>query len=440
MCVFGMGLKLTRKAAKENVLKTIPAAITEIIEDDGLLQSQLENDPLLYDLDFDDFGDDTDELDSGVAKLELNDPAAAHEALKLKYAQLEKAFLDFKELVKEKFFDTEKERNIPVQENEALDSYFVSYGGADIHEVMIKDAIRTDSYRDFMYLNKDIFKDKIVLDVGCGTGILSLFAAKSGAKMVYAVDNSEFIKKAIQIAKDNKLDHKITFIRGSVETVNLPVDSVDIIISEWMGYFLLFEGMFDSVISARDRWLAKDGIMAPSHAEMFLAAMEGTDWINDRIAFWNDVYGFNMACVKDELLTEGQVDFIYGDSILSNAASIKTLDLEDITVPELDFTTTVDFKMLRTGKLTSLCGWFDISFQAEGATTVFFSTGPFTKQTHWKQTVFVLTRSIDVVEGEVVSCKVDVRKSQDHSRDLVVKLDLSFADASKNASQSFHVR
>lgn len=49
--------------------------------------------------------------------------------------------------------------------------------------------------------NKDLFQDKIVLDVGCGTGILSLFAAKAGAKKVIAVDMSNIIEKATTIAK-----------------------------------------------------------------------------------------------------------------------------------------------------------------------------------------------------------------------------------------------
>jgi protein arginine N-methyltransferase 1 len=49
--------------------------------------------------------------------------------------------------------------------------------------------------------NPEVFKDKVVLDVGCGSGILSLFAAKAGAKMVIAVDMSDIIDNAIRIAK-----------------------------------------------------------------------------------------------------------------------------------------------------------------------------------------------------------------------------------------------
>lgn len=67
---------------------------------------------------------------------------------------------------------------------------------AAIHELMLKDETRTNAYRDFIYDNKGLFKDKVVLDVGCGTGILSMFCARAGAKSVYAVDNSNIIEQA----------------------------------------------------------------------------------------------------------------------------------------------------------------------------------------------------------------------------------------------------
>ena len=60
---------------------------------------------------------------------------------------------------------------------------------------------------------------------------------------------------------DNGLTDTITIIQGMVENVQLPVEKVDIIISEWMGYFLLYEAMLDTVLCARDKWLAPDGLV-----------------------------------------------------------------------------------------------------------------------------------------------------------------------------------
>lgn len=47
----------------------------------------------------------------------------------------------------------------------------------------------------------------------------------------------------------------ITVLKGKIEEIELPVAKVDIIISEWMGYFLLFENMLNTVLYARDKWL-----------------------------------------------------------------------------------------------------------------------------------------------------------------------------------------
>ena len=74
-----------------------------------------------------------------------------------------------------------------------------------------------------------------------------------------------------ELIKANGLDHIIEVLQSTVEEVELP-EKVDVIISEWMGYFLLRESMFDSVIVARDRWLKEGGAMFPSHAKMYLRA------------------------------------------------------------------------------------------------------------------------------------------------------------------------
>ena len=75
---------------------------------------------------------------------------------------------------------------------------------------MINDKVRTASYAKFILSNPEVFKDAVVMDVGCGTGILSLFAAKAGAKRVFAVDASDIAEKAEKIVKANDLTDVIT--------------------------------------------------------------------------------------------------------------------------------------------------------------------------------------------------------------------------------------
>jgi type I protein arginine methyltransferase len=77
-----------------------------------------------------------------------------------------------------------------------LDYYFRSYSSVGIHEEMLRDKLRTNAYREAIYRNKHLFKGKTVLDVGCGTGILSLFAASAGAKKVFAVDMASITNQA----------------------------------------------------------------------------------------------------------------------------------------------------------------------------------------------------------------------------------------------------
>lgn len=157
---------------------------------------------------------------------------------------------------------------------------------------MIQDKVRTSTYARYILSTPSVFEDATVLDVGCGTGILSLLAARAGAKRVFAVDASDIAVKAEKIVKANNLDNVITVIRGKIEDIQLPEGiKVDVIISEWMGYALLYESMLDSVLHARDRFLKPGGVMAPSQSKMMLGLCDATEIIKDRVTFWNDIYG-----------------------------------------------------------------------------------------------------------------------------------------------------
>ena len=86
---------------------------------------------------------------------------------------------------------------------------------------MIQDKVRTASYAKFILTSQELFQDAVVLDVGCGTGILSLFAARAGAKRVFAVDASDIAEKAERIVKANSFDHVITCVNWTVSSVQV---------------------------------------------------------------------------------------------------------------------------------------------------------------------------------------------------------------------------
>uniref|UniRef100_A0A674H4K4 Protein arginine N-methyltransferase 1 n=1 Tax=Taeniopygia guttata TaxID=59729 RepID=A0A674H4K4_TAEGU len=138
------------------------------------------------------------------------------------------------------------------------DYYFDSYAHFGIHEEMLKDEVRTLTYRNSMFHNRHLFKDKVVLDVGSGTGILCMFAAKAGARRVIGIECSSISDYAVKIVKANKLDHG-----------------------------------------------------------------------------WENVYGFDMSCIKDVAIKEPLVDVVDPKQLVTNACLIKR---------DLDFTIDLDFK------------------------------------------------------------------------------------------------
>jgi len=323
--------------------------------------------------------------------------------------------------------DMEKVKLLNTEEMTSKDYYFDSYAHFGIHEEMLKDEVRTLTYRNSMWHNKHLFKGKVVLDVGCGTGILSMFAAKAGAAKVIGVDMSSIVDHAKQIVQDNGLSDTVTIIRGKVEEIQLPagVDKVDIIISEWMGYCLFYESMLDTVLYARDKWLAEGGLMFPDKATLYVCGIEDRQYKDDKIAWWDDVYGFDMSCIRKVALTEPLVDSVDRNQVVTNSCLIKEIDIQTCTKEDIPFSSPFHLQLKRNDYCQALVTFFNIEF-SKCHKRVGFSTAPEAPYTHWKQTVFYLDDYLTCKKGEEVTGVFQMKPNTRNVRDLDFEISVNF--------------
>lgn len=335
--------------------------------------------------------------------------------------------------------DGGEEQTLVGSDKTSADYYFDSYSHFGIHEEMLKDIVRTKTYQNVIYQNSFLFKNKVVLDVGAGTGILSLFCAKAGAKHVYAIECSHMADMAKEIVETNGFSNVITVLKGKVEEIELPVPHVDIIISEWMGYFLLFENMLNTVLYARDKWLIKDGIILPDKASLYLTAIEDAEYKDDKIEFWNNVYGFDMSCIRKQAMTEPLVDTVDQNQIVTNSQLLKMMDISKMTPGDASFTAPFKLVAERDDYIHALVAYFDVSF-TRCHKLMGFSTGPRSRATHWKQTVLYLEDVLTVCEGETVVGSLTVEPNKKNPRDIEIKLQYSLNGRRSQVSRTQHYK
>ncbi|CAH8546257.1 unnamed protein product [Schistosoma rodhaini] len=326
------------------------------------------------------------------------------------------------------------------------DYYFDSYAHFGIHEEMLKDEIRTLTYRSALIHNKHLVRDKVVLDVGCGTAILCLFAIKAGAKHAIGIDCSNIIDRAMEVVRANNMADRITLIKGKVEEVELPPEypKVDIVISEWMGYCLFYESMLNTVIYARDKWLAPGGIIMPDRATLYVCAIEDRQYKDEKINWWDSVYGFDMSCIRKVALTEPLVDVVDPNQVVTNCCLVKEVDMYTITVPELTFSAPFTLTCKRNDYIQALVTFFNIDFTSCHKPTG-FSTGPDERRyTHWKQTVFYLDNGDDdcltVKKGEQINGVMSIKPNERNNRDLDINIKVEFEGELSSIDTTFNYR
>lgn len=336
-------------------------------------------------------------------------------------------------------------------------NYFCTYAFLYHQKEMLSDRVRMDAYFNAVFQNKHHFLGKTVLDVGTGSGILAIWAGQAGARKVYAVEATKMSEHARELVKANNLQDVVEVIEGSIEDITLP-EKVDVIISEWMGYFLLRESMFDSVICARDRWLKPTGVMYPSHARMWLAPIrsglgdqkkgdyEGA--MDDWFCFLGETktyYGVDMSVLtkpyseeqKKYYLQTSLWNNLHPKQVLGRPAIIKEIDCSTTTVDDiLNIRASISSSI--TAEQTRLCGfggWFDVHFRGSkenpAQKEIELTTAPSEDYgTHWGQQVFLLHPSVPVGEGDDLTLDFSMNRSKENHRLMEVELSCEIKNLS----------
>ncbi|XP_022920816.2 protein arginine N-methyltransferase 6 [Onthophagus taurus] len=302
--------------------------------------------------------------------------------------------------------------------------YFQSYEDLEIHKLMLTDSARNRAYKQAIEDNREEFRGKIVLDVGAGTGILSVFVAQAGAAKVYAVEASDVYKIAEEVVKENNFQNVIEVIHTRIENLQLPEnEKVDVIISEWMGFYLLHEGMLDSVIYARDNFLKPNGLLFPESATIYSAPCS----VPNMYDAWEDVEGVSMKSFSTKLRAQASqkpdTSIVKPDQILGDPEVVLWIDLREVTIEDLDCIKAQHIAVAnKEGRYQGICIWFTCMFPSSSTEPVILSTDPDEIPTHWKQTTVVLPSEALVEKSEPMAYELLLVRSTSNERHYTIEV------------------
>ena len=160
---------------------------------------------------------------------------------------------------------------------------------------------------------------------------------------------------------------------------------------------------------------------------MYIAAIEDGEYMNEKIHFWDNVYGFDMSSIKELAYLEPLVDTVESEAVVTNQTKILEVNIETVTKEELDFLGEFKINARRSDYVHAFVAYFDCTF-SKCHKPITFSTSPHSEYTHWKQTVFYLQNPIAIGPGEMITGKISCKRNANNPRDLDITIFSTFGN------------
>jgi len=275
-------------------------------------------------------------------------------------------------------------------------SYSLSGYGA-----MISDRIRMDAFA--AALRAAIFPGAVVMDIGTGTGIMSVLAVQLGASKVYAIEPDPVIQIAREIAVANQCSEKIEFLEDISTNVTDRIQA-DVIVSDMRGVLPLFGSHIPSVVDARRRFLAPGGKLIARRDRIWAAAVEAPEVYGKLVDPWSpDRLGQNMLAARPKVLNEFRRIRVKPEELVTTPKLWATLDYTSIVSP--DIRGLLEWRAERDGTAHGFLVWFDVEL-ADG---VNFSTGPESPETVYGAAFFPWQEPVRLIAGQSVSVELEAK-------------------------------
>jgi protein arginine N-methyltransferase 1 len=219
---------------------------------------------------------------------------------------------------------------------------------------LLDDPARLDTWQ--AAIRATVRPGDVVLDLGAGMGILSLFACEAGAARVYAVDSAPSIELARLVAADNGLAERIVCLHERSQDVELP-EPADVLVTDTTETFGLNGQLLSAVIDARARLLKPDARLLPGEIELRVAPVEAPRAYGYLVDIWTrDVRGFDLSAIRPFAANNKQPAALDAESLLAEPATLGALDLGSLSEPA--FAGRARLTVTRSGTAHGLAGFF----------------------------------------------------------------------------------